>query len=259
MTGSPTKPDGPPGLDTVRGGCGDGPLVVLLHGLGGNSGVWSGLLPLLSGRRWVAVDLPGHGRSPALPSYGYSDCAEAVAAVLPDDAAVAVLGHSFGAAVGLALAAVRPVRSVVSVGLRAVWPAAFTATLDTLAAKPLRDLGGRDEAAAFVLRINGLSDFFDADSEFVERGIRSGETGWRLAQDPRSFGIGEPPFDPLFGDAVAAGTSVTVAHGEHDVMVAVGDYDRFAARFGVEVLVLPGLGHNAHVQDPFAIVGLLPA
>ncbi len=80
-----------------------------------------------------------------------------------------------------------------------------------------------------------------------------------MAQDPRSFGIGEPPFDPLFGDAVAAGTSVTVAHGEHDVMVAVGDYDRFAARFGVEVLVLPGLGHNAHVQDPFAIAGLLPA
>lgn len=248
----------PGSLNVRSGGSGDGPLLVLLHGLGGNGGVWSGLRPLLAGRRWLAVDLPGHGRSPARSSYSYSACAEEVATVLPRDADVVALGHSFGGAVGLALAAVRPVQSVISVGLRAIWPAEFIVTLDALAAKPTRGFHGRDEAAAFLLRINGLSEHLGADSEFVDRGLRAEAAGWRLAQDPRSFGIGEPPFDALFGAAVAAGTAVTVAHGERDVMVAVGDYDQYAARHAVDVVVLSGLGHNAHVEDPAAIAGLLP-
>lgn len=246
------------GLSAVRGGSGDGPLLVLLHGIGGNSGAWSGLLPLLSGRRWIAVDLPGHGRSPALPSYSYVGYAEAVAAALPYADDVAVLGHSFGGAVGLALAAVRPVRVVITVGMRAIWPAEFTASLDSLAVKPVRTFASRAEAATFLLRINGLGDFLDADSEFVERGIVGGESGWRLAQDPRSFGSGEPPFDALFGGAVSADTAVTVSHGERDPMVAVGDYDEYATH-GLTVVVLPGLGHNAHVEDPPAVAGLLPA
>lgn len=245
-------------MDTVRGGSGDGALLVLLHGLGGNSGVWSGLLPLLSGQRWLAVDLPGHGRSPELPSYSYLGCAEAVAAALPEDTDVVVLGHSFGGAVGLALAGLRPVDRVVTVGMRSIWPAEFTASLAALAAKPPRTLENRDDAAAFLLRINGLGDFLTADSEFARRGLRAEGNRWRVAQDPRSFGVGEPPFDSLFGAAVGGGASVTVAHGERDPMVAVGDYDEFAVRYGVDVVVLPGLGHNAHVQSPEAITGLLP-
>jgi len=248
----------PSGLDTAQGGSGGGPLLVLLHGLGGNSGAWSNLLPLLAGRRWLIVDLPGHGWSPALTSYSYSCCAEMVSAALPEDGNVVVLGHSFGGAVGLALAAVRPLRRVVTVGMRASWPPEFTATLDTLAVKPVRGFGSREDAAAFLLRINGLSDFLPADSEFVERGLVHGESGWRLAQDPRSFAVGVPPFDSLFAEAVSAGAAVTVAHGERDSMVAVGDYDDFASRYGVEVVVLSGLGHNAHVESPQAVAGLLP-
>ncbi|MBA2553589.1 MAG: alpha/beta hydrolase [Geodermatophilaceae bacterium] len=247
------------GLDVLQGGPGNGPLLVLLHGMGGNSGVWSGLLPLLPGRRWAAVDLPGHGRSPAPASYGYADCAEAVGAALPPDTELVVLGHSFGGAVGLALAAVRPVSAVITVGMRAVWPPEFTDSLSALAAKPTRSFDNRDDAATFVLRINGLTDFLGPDSDFVERGIHPVDGRWKLTQDPGSFAVGVPPFDTLFGAAVATGTSVTVAHGEADVMVGVGDYDGFAARHGVSVTVLPGLGHNAHVESPTTVAGLLPA
>lgn len=245
------------GLDTVQGGSGNGPLLVLLHGMGGNSGVWSGLLPLLSGRRWVAVDLPGHGRSPALSCYGYVECAEAVASALPPGTDAVVLGHSFGGAVGLALAALRSVSTVIALGMRAVWPPEFTDSLAALAAKPTRSFATRDDAAAFVLRINGLADLLGPDSDFVARGIHRVESGWQLAQDPRSFAIGVPPFDTLFGAAVAAGTAVTVAHGAGDVMVAAGDYDGFATGHGVSVVVLPGLGHNAHVESPTTVAGLL--
>jgi pimeloyl-ACP methyl ester carboxylesterase len=45
---------------------GEGPLVVCVHGLGGSYANWVGLAPLLARRaRVLAVDLAGHGRTPA--------------------------------------------------------------------------------------------------------------------------------------------------------------------------------------------------
>ncbi len=48
--------------------CGEGPLVVLLHGMGGAADHWNFTLPklALAGYRAIALDLPGHGGS-ALP------------------------------------------------------------------------------------------------------------------------------------------------------------------------------------------------
>ncbi len=43
---------------------GNGPALVLLHGLGGDHQVWNGVIPLLSDKfRVIAPDLRGHGRS----------------------------------------------------------------------------------------------------------------------------------------------------------------------------------------------------
>jgi pimeloyl-ACP methyl ester carboxylesterase len=48
------------------GGPADGPLVVAVHGLGGSSWNWLALAPLLTARcRFIAIDLAGHGLSPA--------------------------------------------------------------------------------------------------------------------------------------------------------------------------------------------------
>ncbi len=45
---------------------GSGPVVVLVHGMGGDHTVWNGVVgPLASGFRVLAPDLRGHGRSPA--------------------------------------------------------------------------------------------------------------------------------------------------------------------------------------------------
>ena len=49
-----------------HGGPADGPLVVCVHGLGGSHANWAAIAPRLTQTcRVLAVDLPGHGRTPA--------------------------------------------------------------------------------------------------------------------------------------------------------------------------------------------------
>jgi pimeloyl-ACP methyl ester carboxylesterase len=91
---------------------GQGPPVVLLHGLGASSRYWEPLAEASSGYAAVAPDLLGFGRSPKPPcaSYDVACHLEALAPLLPAGAAV-VVGHSTGAILAAALAAARP-RSV---------------------------------------------------------------------------------------------------------------------------------------------------
>src|SRR3954454_8033245 len=98
---------------------GEGPVVVLLHGLGGAASNWTAVAPpLAEGARVVVPELPGHGGSSALPApvatldaYG-----ERVAGVL--DAPAVVAGHSLGGLVALGLAVRHPeiVRGLVLAG-----------------------------------------------------------------------------------------------------------------------------------------------
>lgn len=83
---------------------GAGPALVLVHGWGLHSGIWTPLLPALARRFEVTcVDLPGHGLSPAATTpLDLEAMAEAVAAVAPPGAAW--LGWSLGGQVALAAA-----------------------------------------------------------------------------------------------------------------------------------------------------------
>lgn len=88
---------------------------VLLHGMVGHVGFWDAALAAGANRtRTFAMDLRGHGDSaaPADADYALSACAEDVYAVLDalDLERVALVGHSFGTLVALAVAAGRPDR-----------------------------------------------------------------------------------------------------------------------------------------------------
>ena len=85
----------------VRDFGGDGPTVVLLHGLGGNLVHWGAFAPMLTdGYRVLALDLRGHGRSGDGPWTwdAVLDDVEAVASHLGAENPV-VIGHSLGGAV----------------------------------------------------------------------------------------------------------------------------------------------------------------
>ena len=88
---------------------GQGPPVVLLHGLGASSRYWEALAEASSGYAAIAPDLLGFGRSPKPPgaSYDVGCHLEALAPLLPVGPAV-VVGHSTGAILAAALAAARP-------------------------------------------------------------------------------------------------------------------------------------------------------
>jgi pimeloyl-ACP methyl ester carboxylesterase len=234
----------------VRRGGRRPPVVLLLHGLGATGDVWNGFAAALGGRAWVAPDLPGHGGSAPLPVYTFARAAEAVAALV-DPAGTVVVGHSFGGVVGLHLAARPGVRAVVGVGIKVAWTADELARAASLAERAAPTYPTREEAVARHLRTAGLGGLVDRDDPALDAGVLRIGDGWRPAFDPRAFGVGEPEVAALV--AAAAPVPVRLARGELDPLVST---EQLAALVP-EPVELTGLGHNAHVERPAALLPLL--
>ena len=168
---------------------GRGPAVMLVHGLGGNLAHWGLVAPLLQGRfRLVAIDLPSHGASTAPAVYSFDHDVGAVDEVrqkLRLDRP-AVVGHSYGGMLAVALGATRPgdYRAVVNVdGL------GFALDTEMQPESQLEQLSGEasvnegdaewleaevsrevEEAAAIGLHL-------DRDGEMVRRAFQLGDDG----------------------------------------------------------------------------------
>src|SRR5690242_5067895 len=103
------------GHDVAYRQAGDGPLLVMVHGIAGSSGTWVPVMPLLAERYTViAPDLLGHGES-AKPRGDYSLGAYAsgvrdLLGVLGHDRAT-IVGHSLGGGVAMVFAYQFPERT----------------------------------------------------------------------------------------------------------------------------------------------------
>ncbi len=238
-------------LRVLSGGDGE-PLLLLLHGLGATGDVWASWQPMLAQRwpgRWLAPDLPGHGGSVPLPEYTFDALAAAVRPLV--ERGTVVLGHSLGGVIGLALAAAgAPVAAVVGLGIKVAWTGEELDKAQALAQRPVMWFASREEAAARYLRVSGLAGLLAADDPAVAAGLVQEDGQWRLALDPRAFGVGAPD---MAGLAARSPAAVTLARGELDPM----NSDEQLGRLGVPVVTLPGLGHNAHVESPESCLALL--
>ena len=177
----------------------DGAPLLALHGWLDNAASFSRLAPLLAGRRLVALDLPGHGRSDWRPpgvAYHFVD-------FVPDVAAAAdalgwerfdLLGHSMGAGVATLVAATcaRRVRRLVL--LEGLGPMSTPAeeTPDRLRDALRREgASGRprprhaDLAAAVEARRRGSDLDRESAALLVARAARTEADGVRFHHDPR--------------------------------------------------------------------------
>lgn len=90
---------------------GEGPPVVLVHGLGGSLHVWHGVAEALAlHHHVVAVDLRGHGRTPAKGKLTINSWAKDVGALIDalELPPVTLVGHSMGSLVAQQLAVNQP-------------------------------------------------------------------------------------------------------------------------------------------------------
>ena len=100
---------------------GDGPPVLLIHGVGLRSEAWGAQIDALAqSHRVIAVDMPGHGDSDLhLTSPTLADFTDRIVTAL--DTPATVIGHSFGAMIALDMAVRYPDRVTGIVALNAIY------------------------------------------------------------------------------------------------------------------------------------------
>ena len=228
---------------------------MLVHGLGANGDVWNGVQDVLTRRwrgRWVIPDLPGHGGSSRLPCYSFAQLAAAVAPTVASASRVVALGHSLGGVVVLALASgafgVR-LSAVCGLGIKVAWTDEELVRAQALSVRPQPVYATRAEAAERYLKVAGLTGLVAPDT-VGDAALVRGDDGWTIAFDSAAFAVGVPDMRRLIGASCAG---VTLAAGEHDPMCTQAQLRALVP----DPVILPGLGHNAHVESPDALWPLL--
>ncbi|WP_434450875.1 alpha/beta fold hydrolase [Lentzea sp. E54] len=223
-------------LQVERGG--NGPLLVLLHGLGATGEVWEEVAGEWDGS-WLVPDLPGHGRSGPLERYSFGSIAAAVAQEIPREPVV-IIGHSLGGVVGLALASGWfgvEVTTCVGVGIKVQWTDEELEKAAALAAKPGKVFATEQEAVERASRMAGVP---------LRHGVSEVDGGWTPSLDMRAFGVGRPD---MAGLIMASRAHVVLAAGENDPMSPQEHLKELVP----EPVMFPGAGHNVHVESPSSL------
>lgn len=247
---------------------GEGPVALLVHGTGAATHSWRDLAPLLARDfKVVAPDLPGHGFTDSLPKGrpSLSGMTTAVARLLevletPPDV---VIGHSAGAAILIRMTLDRLIRPRLLVGLNG-------------ALLPFGGIAGQlFPPMAKILFVNQMAPrlfAWAADRRTVERLLRN--TGSRI--DERGLELYERLFQrpAHVAGALAMMANWDLESFERDLprlrtptVLVVGGSDQailpdvsFQVRdrlADAEVVVLRGLGHLAHEEDPARVAELV--
>ena len=245
---------------------GEGAPVVLVHGTGASTHSWRGLAPLLAARhRVIAMDLPGHGFTGALPREattlpGVAAAVAALLARLKVEPRLAI-GHSAGAAILARMAldgAITP-RALVSINGAlmplpgvpgAVFlPIARVLAVNSLAAR-LFSWRARDPSAVRRL-VASTGSHLDREGVDLYARLMSNPVhvmgtlrmmaGWDLAALERDLGRLAVP--------------LLLLAATHDGTVPPAEAERVHGKVPGSRLERPeGLGHLAHEENPAEIL-----
>ena len=234
------------------------PGCLLLHGFTGSAADWAGWPQDMPSA--LAIDLPGHGRSPP-PSGGFGSEITRLLAALPLSIGC-LIGYSLGGRIALSLLAAAPARFRVAIILSAHPGLADTAQRNARRAA--------DRHWIELLRGRGIAAFTAAWEQqplfATQRRLPAarlvGQHARRLAQDAEGlaralevFGLAEMP---------ATWDAVVRWRGRLDWIV--GSQDRKFLGIAEQVLAqradgrlhsLPGIGHNPLIEAPEQLFALL--
>jgi pimeloyl-ACP methyl ester carboxylesterase len=249
---------------------GEGPPLILVHGLGGAAYNFTELGPLLARRHRVLIpDLPGHSGTAPLPAVeGLGDLAGHVVRVAERENMLpaAVLGYSMGGVVALRLAV--------------AWPE-HTSALALVAPAGIVSLTRRAEIWMFVVGVLRPARHAARLRRLIARRpfLRYPVFGYWGAEDPSALtpesvlGLLEGP--PSHTDVGAAGRALVkddprpdldrvrcpmlLLWGARDRLVPLADGFEYARRLRCPIRTLPAAGHLVVMEQPAACAELLTA
>jgi pimeloyl-ACP methyl ester carboxylesterase len=233
-------------IRTFEGG--EGPPLLLVHGLGGAAWNFSELAPLLPGRRLIIPDLPGHGASSPLPAPTLTGFADVLAEIL--DGPVDVLGHSMGGVVALRLAERHPslVRRLVLAAAAGISSSTRIAELTialTGIVQPGRIAGRRVGRVARSRRLRKFvfGGFEVANPDLLtERAVHGFLRGPTMHTDALGAGLALVADDPRL-DLDRVRCPVLILWGARDKQVPLEDGFEYARRLGAPLRVIADCGH----------------
>ncbi|UYG07847.1 alpha/beta fold hydrolase [Halomonas sp. M4R1S46] len=241
---------------------GEGPAIVLLHGISSGAASWAPLAPYLAGYHLLAWDAPGYGDSQPLAAAeptaaDYAARLDAWLDALGIERCVLV-GHSLGAMMASAFAARRPERlaGVILADPALGYRAADAAKRDSVYRSRwtlLAEQGHEAYAAARAPRL--LRDGADpADVARVREGMRRLHVGgfaqasWMLANDAlEGYVPGGLPVPAM------------VLCGDEDAITTPEASRALAERLGLPYRDIPRAGHASYIDAPVAFAAVVAA
>ena len=241
---------------------GDGPPVVILHGLFGAGRNWTQMAQALSAHyRVILPDARNHGASPWSDSMSYPDMAQDVAALLEREGVQQpfVIGHSMGGKTAMALALAEPSR-VAGVAVIDIAPRAYAdqfstyvtamRSLDVAAATSRREL---QQALATQLGPTAPVDFL------LQNLRRHGDRfDWRINLMATSLCMGALCSFPEALQQARYDRPALFVHGADSDYVPPDAVPGIRALFPqAELLSIADAGHWVHADQPAALLGVL--
>ncbi|MEM9477639.1 MAG: alpha/beta fold hydrolase [Pseudomonadota bacterium] len=232
--------------ETTHGG-GDGPPLVIAHGLFGSARNWGAIAKRLSDtRRVISVDMRNHGDSPRAETQSYPDMAGDIGGALTEQSDL--LGHSMGGKAAMVLALAQPahLRKLV---IADIAPVAYSHTqAHLIAAMRNIDLdrvetrGDADRQLAADVAEPGVRAFLLQSLDVKAR-------TWRINLD-----VLDREMDKILGfpdiDGQFEGPTLFLTGAESDY-VERAHRDQIRALFpNARFASLPGAGHWLHADKP---------
>jgi len=246
-------------VDLAFSETGSGDPLVILHGLFGSKKNWASVARILGDRhRVLTVDLRNHGESPWDPLHDYPSMADDVAEFIRGRVGgpAAVLGHSMGGKVAMALALTRPelVDRLVVVDIAPARSAISPlAPMRAMRAVPLETLSKRAEVENALARLI----LNPAVRGFLVQNVKSGLDGlaWTLNLDALESnvetirGFPEIPRDLQAGRPFAGPT--LFLFGSRSEYLRPDDRPEIERLFPAAAIeVIDGAGHWVHADAP---------